>query len=95
MNYPLDRKSLAELQKAQEMEAYKKYLLKHLVEPKAYERLMNVMRSSPELYDNVIRLLIQLRETGKIRGRVSDADVVKLLSSMIRRRETKITFKRK
>lgn len=89
------RRKIETLRKMREIELQKKYVLKKLVEPSAYERLMNVRLSNPELYDQVLAILIQLYRSGRLGGKVSEKEVLSILSKLTKRRETRITFKRK
>jgi len=92
----MQQKRLAELQRAQAIDRQKKYLLKNLVEPAAYERLMNVRISNPEVYDQLINLLAQLYQAGRVNGKVSEEQVLQLLSKLVgQRKETTITVKRR
>jgi len=92
----LKRKRFAELQMAQDMEMQKKLLLKNLVEAKAYERLMNVRLGSPELYDQLVNLMVYLYRAGKVRGKITEAQVVQLLGKLRGgTRDTTITVRRK
>ena len=91
----LVQKRLAAMQQAQALEAQKKYLLKHMVDQKAYERLMNVRLANPQLYDQVIGVLISLYKAGRIQGKVSEAQIIQLLAKMSEgKREPTITIKR-
>ena len=76
------KKRLAELQQLQALEAQKKYLLKNLVDPAAYERLMNVRIANPDLYDQMIGVLAQLYKAGQVRGKISERQVLLLLSKL-------------
>lgn len=92
----LRQKKLQEMQQAQAMDMQKKHLLKNLVEPKAYERLMNVRLANPELYDQLISLLAYLFKSGQVKGKVSEAQVLQLLSKLTgARREPTITVSRR
>lgn len=90
------QKRLAELQQAQAMEAQKKLLLKSMVEPKAYERIMNVRLANPELYDQLIGLLAYLHKGGQVKGKITEGQILQLLSKvMSQRKEPTITVSRK
>ncbi len=92
----LKRKRLAEMQQAQAMEVQKKYLLKNLVEPAAYERLMNVRLANPELYDQLVAVLAQLYKAGRVNGKITEAQVLQLLARLKgEAREPTITVSRK
>ncbi|MDD5318072.1 MAG: DNA-binding protein [Candidatus ainarchaeum sp.] len=92
----LKRKRIAELQQAQEMESQKKSLLKNLLEPAAYERVMNVRLASPELYDQLVGMVAYLYKAGQIRGKLGEGQVLQILSKLRGSgREPTITVKRK
>ena len=92
----LRKRKIAEFQQAQEVESHKKLLLKNLVEPKAYERLMNVRLANPELYDQLVNLIAYLYRGGQVKGRISEAQVLKFLEKLRgREREPTITVRRK
>ena len=88
----LYRKRLQALQ----MEMKKKELLRNMLTPSAYERMMNVRMSSPELYEKVVGSLAYLAQSGKAgAGKISDGQMYELLSKLTQRRETSIEFKSK
>jgi len=89
------RKALAEHQKSMALEAQKKLVLKNVCEPAAYERLMNVRLANPELYDQVVNMMAYLLQSGKLSGKVSDAQVRAVLERLTARHEGKIEVRRK
>jgi len=76
-------------------EQQKKQLLKQMLDDPAYERMMNVRLSSPEIYDKVINSLAYLAQSGKPMGRISEAQLYQLLGKMTQKRETSIEFRKK
>jgi programmed cell death protein 5 len=84
-------KKLQQLQ----LEAGKKELLRKMMQPDAYSRMMNVRMSSPELYDKVVSTLAYLSQSGRMAGKISEEQLVALLAKMTERPETKIEFKKK
>lgn len=81
---------------ALQMEMQKKELLRNMLAPSAYERMMNVRMSSPELYERVVGSLAYLAQSGKAgAGKISDGQLYELLSKLTQRRETSIKFKSK
>ncbi|MCX8197658.1 MAG: hypothetical protein N3F07_00465 [Candidatus Micrarchaeota archaeon] len=78
-----------------QLEQQKKEILKKMLSPKAYERMMNVRLSNPELYDKVVSSLAYLAQSGNSMGEISDEQLYRLLSKMSERRETKIEFRKK
>lgn len=86
---------IAALQQAQQLELRKRAIMQKLLEPSAYERLMNVKIANPELYDKVVGTLAYLAERRQLAGKVNEETLVKMLSQMTETRETSIEFKRK
>ena len=81
---------------ALQMEMKKRELLRNMLVPSAYERMMNVRMSSPELYEKVVGSLAYLAQSGKAgEGKISDGQLYELLSKLTARRETSIEFKSK
>jgi len=89
-------KKLAELKQAQAVEQQKKFLLKQVVDDAAYERLMNVRLANPELYNNVVNLLLVYARSGKLASRITEAQILQVLKELSGgKRETTITINRK
>ena len=76
-------------------EAQKKELLRRLLSDSAYERMMNVRLSSPELYDRVVSSLAYVAQSGKPMGQIGDEQLYSLLQKLTQKRETSIEFKSK
>lgn len=89
------REKLAELQAAQIQEAQRKLALKHICTPEAYARLANVRLANPELYENVVQLLLYLAQTRQLTEKVSEAQLRALLARLTARREGEIRIVRK
>lgn len=86
------RDMMAERQAAQAEELQKKLAVRQLLEPDAYERLMNVRMANPQLYEQVVAMLLYLYQNGQIRGRVSGAQLRTVLEKMsAKRKESTIT----
>ncbi|MFH1106812.1 MAG: DNA-binding protein [Candidatus Micrarchaeota archaeon] len=83
--------------KAEEMqkEAQLRQMLRKAMEPAAYERLQNIRLSNPELYEQLVRLVMYLVQQGQAK-KVSE-DLLKQLVARIlsQRKESKISFARK
>lgn len=82
------------LQQAQ-AEAQKRELLRRLLSDSAYERMMNVRMSSPELYERVVASLAYVAQSGKPMGQIDDKRLYSLLLKLTQRKETSIEFKSK
>lgn len=76
-------------------EMHKKELLRRMLSDSAYERIMNVRISSPELYDKVVSSLAYVAQSGRPMGKIDDEQLYALLAKMTARRETSIEFKSK
>jgi len=86
---------LAEMQKRQEIEAQKKAILRQIVTPDAYERLMNVKIANQSLYDQVVATLIYLYQNRQIKGKVNNEQIKKLLEKITAKKETRIKILKK
>ena len=89
------REHVEQVQRAQKAEAALKTSLKHLVDSEAYERLMNVRISSPQLFEQVASMLVYLARNNQLNGKLSDEKLRQLLAKLTERKETGIEFKRK
>ena len=89
------QENIAAMQQSQQVDAQKRAVLLKLLTAEAYERVMMVKSTSPELYDKVVGTLAYLAQNGQVRGKIDDETLVKLLAKMTERRETSIEFKRK
>ena len=81
-------------QKAEEEERKKK-LAARFVDEKAFDRLMVVKIGHPELFDNVVSILVRLSNGGQLRGKLTEEQLVRLLGTLTEKRESTIEFKRK
>lgn len=81
---------------ALQLEMQKKELLRKMLTDSAYERMMNVRLSNPELYDKVAGSLAYLAQQGKkLSGKISDEQLYGLLQKMTERKETTIEYRSK
>ncbi len=85
------RRKLEEMQKEAQLKAF----LRQATEPAAYERLQNIRLSNSELYQQLVQLILYLRQQGQAK-KVTE-DLLKQLISRIlsQRKESKISFARK
>jgi programmed cell death protein 5 len=91
------RRKMAELQQrlAEEArrreEAERAAILKVILTPEARQRLSNVKVARPELAEAVERYLIQLAQSGRLRGQITDEVLRELLDRLTpKKRETRI-----
>ncbi len=81
-----------ELQK--QIEQQKRMILKIILTPEARQRLANVKMVKPEIAETIESQLIQLYSIGKLRNRVSDEQLKRILHSIQKqRKEVKIKYK--
>jgi DNA-binding TFAR19-related protein (PDSD5 family) len=81
--------------RALQMEMQKKEILRRMLSDSAYERMMNVRLSNPELYDKVVNSLLYVAQSGKPMGKLEDSQLLLLLQRMTAKRETSIEFRKK
>jgi len=73
-----------------------KAALKYILTKEAYERLGRVKMANPELYAQAVQLLFYMYQSGRIKGKVTDAQLKALLSRLIgKKREPKIRIMEK
>ncbi|OIO27529.1 hypothetical protein COX86_01100 [Candidatus Micrarchaeota archaeon CG_4_10_14_0_2_um_filter_60_11] len=83
---------LEELRKVRELAARKKAFAQQVLSSDAYERLMNIRAASPELYEQLVELLLALQQAGRLPAKLSDGEFRKLIERVLpQKRETKIT----
>ncbi|MGC8586618.1 MAG: DNA-binding protein [Candidatus Micrarchaeia archaeon] len=89
------RKRINESIKRAQIEEQTRALMRQLLEPEAYERLMIIKTSNEELYAQLVNLIISLVQSNKILGKISDSQFKALLEKLTARREPTIEFKHK
>ena len=81
--------------KNMQLEQQRKEVMKQLLDTKAYERLMNIRLSSPELYAQVVNLIVSLAQTNRLQGKMSEQQLLSILDRVTFKKETTINFKHK
>ncbi|MCL5679757.1 MAG: DNA-binding protein [Candidatus Marsarchaeota archaeon] len=89
------KRALAKMYKEMQREQQVKSLLRQLLDPDAYERIMNISVSNHDLYLQLSNLIVQLAQSNQISGKVSDKQLVSLLNRLTYKPEPKIEFKHK
>jgi programmed cell death protein 5 len=79
-----------QLRQMQQMEAMKKQLLGKMLTKDAYERLGRVRFANPELASQAEVYLLQVYQSGKLGGSVSDIQMVEILKLLSGRRDFRI-----
>ncbi|MFH1285349.1 MAG: DNA-binding protein [Candidatus Micrarchaeota archaeon] len=87
---------IAKMQKARELEIKKKMVLKQLVDAAAYERVMNIRLANPELYEQIISLLLYLYQNRQLKGKISEEKLLALLGQITaKKREPTFEIRKK
>jgi programmed cell death protein 5 len=82
---------LAEEEARRREEAERAAILKVILTPEARQRLSNVKVARPELAEAVERYLIQLAQSGRLKGQITDEMLRELLDRLTpKKRETRI-----
>ena len=89
------RKALMEQLKRQQAEQQRKEILRTLVEPPAFERIMNIRLSNPDLYGQLVNLIISLAQQNRLQGKLTEQQLLQILEKVTSRPDTKIEYKRK
>ncbi len=89
------RKRVAEAMRKQQIDQQKKEIMRQFLEPNAYERMMNIRVSNPELYDQLVGLIVNLVQTNRVTGKVSEAQLKSILEKISYKKEPTIAFKHK
>ena len=90
----LRKRYAAAIRKMQE-EQQRKELLKQVLDPEAYTRMMNIKASNEQLYAQLANLVISVVQQNRIGGKISEQQLVALLQRLTYRPGTKIDFKHK
>ncbi len=71
-------------------------ILRKILDPKAFERLMNIRIANRELYLQLAQLLVYASQQGQLRPPVSEQELLSLLNRIkAGERQGSITIKRK
>ena len=89
------RAAIMQQYKAAQIEQQKKEVMQRLLEPKAYERLMNIRAANMELYSQMVNLIISLAQGQRINGKLTEQQLLMILQKVTARPESKIEFKHK
>lgn len=99
------QRRMAELQKqaqsqasqqeqAQRMEAQKQGVLRQILTPEARDRLANIRLANPQMAESVEMQLIQLAQSGRLRGVIDDTMLRNILAQIAPQRR-EITIERR
>ena len=81
----------AQEEQQKQFEAQKQSVLRQILAPEARDRLANIRLANPQMADSVEMQLIQLAQSGRIRGVIDDAMLRNILTQITpQKREIKI-----
>lgn len=89
------KKELLNRYKAVQQEQQIRLYIHQIVDPNAYERLMNIRASNRELYMQIAQVLINIAQSNKSIQKITEQQLVDLINRMTQKKETKIEFKHK
>ncbi|MCL5100417.1 MAG: DNA-binding protein [Candidatus Marsarchaeota archaeon] len=89
------RKAYSKRIRAMQIEQQKKEIVKRYMTPDAYERLMNVRISNPQLYSQLLDLIISMAQSNKLGSKINETQLKDLLARLTFRPEPKIEIKHK
>lgn len=84
----------AQQEQAQRFEAQKQGVLRQILTPEARDRLANIRLANPQMADSVENQLIQLAQSGRLRGVIDDA-MLKNILAQISPQHREITIQRR
>ena len=80
-------------QQTEAMEKIKKVIMLRILDKGARERLSNLKIIKPDLAAQLEMYLVQMYQTGQLRGAVTEEQLRKILSMMVQRKDFRITRK--
>lgn len=80
----------AKLQQVQQVEELKRQILSSMLEKDALERLGRVRMVNPGLAGQIDLYLVQLYQSGQVKGKISDEKLKDLLKMLSQKRQTSI-----
>ncbi|RBQ22837.1 DNA-binding protein [Candidatus Methanobinarius endosymbioticus] len=76
------QQQMQQKQMQQEMEAKKKQLIMQILTPEARSRLANLRLTKPEFVEQIELQLIQLAQSGRVQGKITDEQLKVLLKQL-------------
>jgi DNA-binding TFAR19-related protein (PDSD5 family) len=81
--------------KALQLEQQKRDIVRRYLEPDAYGRLMNVRVSNYDFYTQLLDLIISMVQSNRITGRLTEDQLISILTKLTSRPEPTIEFRHK
>ncbi len=89
------RAELLKRYKAAQQEQQIRSYMRKLLDPAAYERLMNIRVSNHKLYMQVVQVIINIVQSNSSVKRITEQQLINLAGKMTESHQPKIEFKRK
>ncbi len=89
------QKALQKRMRVMQEEQQKRELVRKLMTPEAYERLMNVRISNRELYSQLTNLIIAMAQQNRLSGKLTEEQLKQILGRLTFRPEPTIEYKHK
>ncbi len=89
------RKEYARRVQAAQLEQQKREIARRLMTTEAYERLMNVRIANPEVYHQLIGVIVQMAQQNRIAGKLTEEQLKSILAKLTFKPEPTIAFKHK
>lgn len=86
----MDQSELSQAQQMRQLEELKKQVVKKVLSKEAIERLGRIRVVKPELASQLELYLIQLYQSGKVKGEISDTQLKAFLDAIVSKREFNI-----
>ncbi len=79
-----------------QLEQQRREIARKLMDTQAYERLMNVRIASPELYSQLMSVIIQMAQSNRMgNGKITEEQLKSILAKLTYKPEPTISFKHK
>jgi len=88
------QQQMQQQQMQQEMEAQKRQIMMQILTPEARSRLANIRLTKPEFVEQIEIQLIQLGQSGRLKGKITD-EQLKVLLQQISGQKREINISRK
>ncbi|MGC8572321.1 MAG: DNA-binding protein [Candidatus Micrarchaeia archaeon] len=89
------KSALVEQYKKLQLEQQKKEIAHSLLDQDAYDRLMNIRLSNPDLYNQIINLLISFAQNGRLQTKMNIQQFLALVQKLTYKPDIHINYKHK
>jgi DNA-binding TFAR19-related protein (PDSD5 family) len=89
------KKRINDAIKEAQQEEQKKLIMRQFLDSDAYARLMNIKASNYELYNQLVSLIVSLAQQNRVTGKITEPQLISILSKITYKKEPTIEFKHK